>query len=53
MEKRGEFDFLNYTSKHVKLVQLMNTSGNANHAVNITGRLIYGSNYKRALTLIK
>ena len=35
------------------LVQLIEISGNVNHAVSITECWIYDSNYKRALTLIK
>ena len=45
--------FFNDISDHVTLVQLIDTSGNFNHAVIIIGCWIYDSNYKRALPSIK
>ena len=49
----GELDILNYISDRVVLVQLIDTTGNFNHAVSIIGGWRYYSNYKRALCLIK
>ena len=43
----------NDISDHVALVQLMDNSGNMNHAVSITGHRMYYSNYIIALTLMK
>ena len=44
MKKRGQFDILNDISEHLTLVQIMDTTGNVNHAFSITGCWIYDSN---------
>ena len=38
-------------SESVTLVQLMDSLGNANHAISIVGNWIFDSNYKKALCL--
>ena len=43
---------LNDISDHLTLVELIDTAGNVNHTVSITGYWIYDSNYKRPLSLI-
>ena len=43
---RGWFHIFNEISDHVTLVQLIDTAGNVNHAVSITGCCIYDSNEK-------
>ena len=53
IKKTGEFDILNDISGHLVLVQLVDTSGNVNHAVNIIGFWIYYSTNKIALTFMK
>ena len=50
-KKKCYFDILNGISKHVNLVQLMDSLGNVNHAISVVGYLIFDSNYKKALVL--
>ena len=51
-KNKGSFDIFNDISDHVTLVQLIDTAGNDNRAVSITGYWIYDYNYKRALPLM-
>ena len=51
MKKEG--DFFNYISDQVTLLKLIDTDGNVNNFVSITGCWIYYSNYKIAFPLIK
>ena len=50
-KKNNDFDILNDISDDVTLVQLMDSLGNVNHAINLVGYLIFDSNYKKALCL--
>ena len=50
-KKNDDFDILNDISEDVTLVQLMDSLGNANHAISIVGHWIFDSNYKKALCL--
>ena len=45
-KKRDNYIF-NDISENVTLVQLMDTAGNVNHTVSITGRWIYDSNFQK------
>ena len=38
-------------SEHVTLVQLMDSSGNDNHATSVVGYYVFDSNYERELVL--
>ena len=53
MKKRGGFGIFGDISDHENLVQLVDTAGNVDHVVIITGCWIYYSNYKIALPLMK
>ena len=53
MEKRVKFGILNNTSKHVKLVQFMDTVGNVNHTVIIDRHRKYDYNQEKSPPLIK
>ena len=48
-KKNNDFDILNEISEVVSLVQLMDSTGNENHAISIVGHWIFDSNYKKAL----
>ena len=45
------FDILSYISETVTLVQLMDSLGNVNHYISITGHWIFDSNYKKDFVL--
>ena len=47
----GTFDILNNISEHVTLVQIMDSLGNMNYAVNVIGKWIYDSSYRKTLAL--
>ena len=47
----GDYKSLEDISANVTLVQLMDSSGNVNHAISIVGSWIFESNYERALFL--
>ena len=53
MLKRWKFDIFNDFSEHDTLVQFMDTTRNMNHALSISGRWIYDSNYKIPPPLMK
>ena len=48
MEKRGEFDILHDISANVTLVQMVDTTGNANQAVSIYWCWIYDLNLQKS-----
>ena len=48
-KKNDAFDIMNDISEDVTLVQLMDSLGNMNRAINIGGYWIFDSNYKKAL----
>ena len=50
-EIKGSFDILNYITEHVTLFQLVDTVGDVNHAVIISGNWIFDSNYNKSLPL--
>ena len=50
-KKKGLYKFLEDISKHVTLVQFMDSLGNANHAISVVGNWIVDSNYCKALVL--
>ena len=50
-KKDDAFDILNGISENVTLLQLMDSLGNVNHAINIVGNWIFDSNNKKALCL--
>ena len=43
-KKKGDFDILNYVSKNVTFVHLLDTLGNMNHYIGILGYWILDSN---------
>ena len=43
--KKGLYKILEYISKHVTLVQMINSLGNVNHAISVVGNWISESNY--------
>ena len=45
------FDILNDISENITLVQLMDLLVNVNHAISIVGHWIFGSNFKKSLSL--
>ena len=49
MEENDAFGILNYISKNVTLVQLMESLVNVNHSISIVGHWILDSNYKKEL----
>ena len=51
LNKNNAFDILNYISKDVSLVPLMDSLANMNHAISIVGYWIFDSNYKKTLCL--
>ena len=52
IQKKNEyFGVLNDISGNVTLVQLMDSLGCVNHAINIVGHWIFYSNYKKSLCL--
>ena len=46
-KKKGVFDILNDISEKVTLVQLMDTIGDANHAIGILGYSIFDFNHEK------
>ena len=50
-KQKGYYDILKDISEQVKLVQLMDSLGNVNHAIIVVGYRLFGSNYKRALVI--
>ena len=52
MKKRVFWNFKDI-SECVTLVQIMETTGNVNHDVSITGSWIYDSNYRKEITLMR
>ena len=50
-KKKGSYDILTDISEHVTLFQLMDYSGNVNHAISVVGYWIFDSNYKKELVL--
>ena len=50
-KKNDAFDILNEISEDVSLIQLMDSQGNANHAINIVGHWIFDSNYEKEICL--
>ena len=52
-KKIGEYKILEDISANVTLVQLIDLSGNVNHAISVVGSWIFDSNYERALVLNK
>ena len=53
MEEKGETLIFNYTSENVTSVQFVDTFGNVNYKVSISGCWIYDSNNKISLILMK
>ena len=51
--KKGTFYILNNISENITLVQLMDTLGNVNHAINIVDYCIFDSNYDKELHLTR
>ena len=47
----GFYDILTDISEHDKLIQLMDSLGNVNHAISVFGYWIFDSNYEKALAL--
>ena len=45
------YDILTDISKHVTLVQLIDSLGNVNHAISVVGCWIFDSNYEKSLVL--
>ena len=52
-KKKGLYKFLEDISEKFTLVQLMDSLGNVNHAINVVGEWIFGSNHEKALVLNK
>ena len=50
-KKKGPYKVLENISKHVNLVQLVDSLGNVNHAFSVVGNWIFDSNYEKALVL--
>ena len=50
-KKKGPYKILEDISKHVTLVQLMDSLVNVNHAISVVGKWIFDSNYETALVL--
>ena len=46
-----EYNFLEYISANVTLVQLMYSLGNVNNDISVVGNWIFDSNYERSLVL--
>ena len=51
--QKGEYDIFKDITANFTLVQLMDSLGNANHAISVLGSWIFDSNYERALFLNK
>ena len=51
--KNDDFDILNHIIEDVTFLQLMDSLGNVNHAINKLGRWIFYSNYEKELFLHK
>ena len=49
--QKGYFNELNNIREHVTLVQLVDSLGNINHAINVVGCCILDSNYENSLVL--
>ena len=47
----SSYDILKYISEYVTVVQLIDSLGNAKHAISVVGYGIFDSNYKKALVL--
>ena len=47
----GDYKVLQDISANVTLVQLMDSLGNANHAISVFRNWIFDSNYEKALVL--
>ena len=52
-KEKGEYEILKNISENVTLVQLMDSLGNANHAISVVGSWIFDSNDEKALVLNK
>ena len=52
-KKMGDYKILEDISANVTLVQLMDSLGNANHAISVVGSWIFDSNYEITLVLNK
>ena len=50
-KKKGLYKILEYISKHVTLVQFIDSLGNVNSDISVVGNWIFGSNYEKALVL--
>ena len=50
-KKRGLYTILENISKHVTLVQLMDSLVNVNNDISVVGYWIFDSNYEKALVL--
>ena len=46
-ERKGSYKILEDISKHVILVQFMDSLGNVNHAISVVGNWIFGSVYEK------
>ena len=51
MAENYDFDILKNVSEYFTLVQLMDSLGNVNHAINIVGYCTFDSNYNKSLCL--
>ena len=51
--KNVTFDIIHDISENITLVQFLDTIGNVNHDVSVSGRWIYYSNYNKLLPLVK
>ena len=50
-KKKRYYDILKDMSENVTLSQLMDSLGNAKHAISVVGYWIFDSNYKKAIFL--
>ena len=50
-KQKGTYKLLGDVSKHVALVQFMDSLGYVNHAISVIGYWIFDSNYKKELLL--
>ena len=50
-KKKVLYKILEDISKHVTLVQFMDSLVNVNHAINVVGNWIFDSNYEKSLVL--
>ena len=50
-KKMGSFNIFNNISEHLTLIKLMDSIGNANHAISVVGYWIFESNYEKELVL--